>query len=103
MSQKKKVVSVVRVDPSRRRVVGLLRVSTDQQDVQRQRTDVGRVILSHNLDAIRTVAAVDVSGRTVMSDPQFQQIFRDLERPDVAGIAISALDRLFRPDGPNGC
>lgn len=83
---------------TKRKVIALLRVSTDKQDVARQRTDVGRVIASHGLEVIRTEEVGGVSGRHVQQDPQFQGIFRDLKRADVAGVAISALDRLFRPD-----
>jgi DNA invertase Pin-like site-specific DNA recombinase len=79
-------------------VIGLLRVSTDAQDLARQRTDVARVLASHSLDAARTIELDGVSGRRVQSDPQFQALVRDLARPDIAGVAISALDRLFRPD-----
>jgi DNA invertase Pin-like site-specific DNA recombinase len=81
-----------------KRVIGLLRVSTDAQDLARQRMDVQRVIASHGLQLIRTEEAGGVSGRHVQQDPQFQSIFKDLRRADVAGIAVSALDRLFRPD-----
>jgi Resolvase, N terminal domain len=79
-------------------VIALLRVSTDTQDLARQRADLKRVIASHDLQLIRTEEVGGVSGRHVQQDPQFQGIFRDLERADVAGVAISALDRLFRLD-----
>jgi DNA invertase Pin-like site-specific DNA recombinase len=79
------------------KVISLLRVSTDGQDVSRQRTDVRRVIDAFKLDCLRTEEVVDVSGRHVMADPQFQRVFRDLERSDVGGVVVSALDRLFRP------
>jgi hypothetical protein len=82
----------------KRRVISLLRVSTDAQDLARQRTDVARVIVSHGLEAVRTIELDGVSGRRVQGDPQFQTLVRDLARPDVAGAAVSALDRLFRPD-----
>ena len=81
-----------------RRVIVLHRVSTSAQDLQRQRTDTTRVVQSHGLTAIRTLELSDVSGRHVLDDPQVKGILRDLERPDVAGVVISALDRLFRPD-----
>jgi DNA invertase Pin-like site-specific DNA recombinase len=81
-----------------KKIISLLRVSTDLQDLSRQRTDVRRVIAAHGLDVLRTVEVDGVSGRHVQQDPQFQAIFRDLQRADVAGVAISALDRLFRPE-----
>jgi DNA invertase Pin-like site-specific DNA recombinase len=82
----------------KRKVINLLRVSTDAQDLARQRTDVRLVATAHGLEVLRTLEVDGVSGRHVQQDPQFQAIFRDLQRPDVAGVSISALDRLFRPE-----
>jgi len=86
------------MNDKKRRVISLLRVCTDQQDLARQRTGVARVIASHGLEAVRVIELDGVSGRHVQADPQFKTLVRDLERPDVAGVAVSALDRLFRPD-----
>jgi DNA invertase Pin-like site-specific DNA recombinase len=83
---------------TKRKVIGLLRVSTDAQDTQRQRTDVQRVVAAHGLDVVRIAELDGVSGRYVQQDPQFQAIVRDLAKPDITGVAVSALDRLFRPD-----
>jgi DNA invertase Pin-like site-specific DNA recombinase len=33
-----------------------------------------------------------------LNDPDMQQVLRDLERADVSGVCVSALDRLFRPN-----
>lgn len=82
----------------KRRVIGLLRVSTNAQDLERQKVDVQRVIASYDLELVRTEEVDGVSGREVYEDAQFQTIFRDLRRTDITGVAISALDRLFRPE-----
>lgn len=82
----------------KRRVIGLLRVSTNAQDLERQKVDVQRVVASYDLDLVRSEEVDGVSGRHVQQDPQFQKVFRDLKRADIAGVAVSALDRLFRPD-----
>jgi DNA invertase Pin-like site-specific DNA recombinase len=82
----------------KRRVISLLRVSTDAQDLARQRTDVARVIAAYGLEVVRTIELDGVSGRKVQADPQFRQLCADLRRIDITGVCISALDRLFRPD-----
>jgi len=79
-------------------VIVVIRVSTDAQDTQRQFTDTQRVIQAHNLRVARTIELEGVSGRHVMDDPQIKAMLRDLQRPDVLGICVSALDRLFRLD-----
>jgi DNA invertase Pin-like site-specific DNA recombinase len=81
-----------------KRVIGLLRVSGDRQDVERQRRDLARLKETHNLTFIRILELEDVSGRTVLENADVQQALRDLKRPDVHGFAVAALDRLFRPD-----
>jgi site-specific DNA recombinase len=81
-----------------RTVVGLLRVSTDHQEMDRQQTDLERVKRAHGLDLIRTIPLKDVSGRTVLDNIEVQRMLADLKRPDITGVAVSALDRLFRPE-----
>lgn len=78
-------------------VICLLRVSTDQQDCQRQRADMSRLKAKFGLEFCRTLELQGVSGTATLEDSQVQQILKDLELPNVDGIALSALDRLFRP------
>src|SRR4051812_47756620 len=80
------------------KVISFLRVSTDAQDTARQKADVARVIAANNLEVLRTLELVDVSGCKVINNRDVQTVLRDLKSPDIAGIAISALDRLFRPN-----
>jgi DNA invertase Pin-like site-specific DNA recombinase len=81
----------------KKRVIGLLRVSTDSQDVARQRADLTRVRKKYDLEIIRTLELVGVSGTATLTNEEVQRVLADLERPDVDGISISAIDRLFRP------
>jgi DNA invertase Pin-like site-specific DNA recombinase len=89
--------------PNHGAVISLLRVSKEEQarlgrgGIERQREDNKRTIQRLGLPMEREVEVVDVSGTDVERDPQFQRIFRDLKRPDIAGVVISSLDRLFRP------
>jgi hypothetical protein len=80
-----------------RRVIAVLRASSDSQDVRRQHGDIARVARAHNLEVIRTLELVGVSGTAVLDNSQIQHVLADLERPEVDGVALSALDRLFRP------
>ena len=81
-----------------KRAIAILRVSTDQQDVERQKADIERVQHAHSLTITRTLELEGVSGRKVQSNRDVQRGLADLKRPDVAGVAVSALDRLFRLD-----
>jgi DNA invertase Pin-like site-specific DNA recombinase len=82
---------------TKKNVISLLRVSSDQQDVRRQRDDIKRVKAKYDLAIIRTLELVDVSGTTVLSNEQVQRVLADLADPNVDGIAVSSVDRLFRP------
>jgi DNA invertase Pin-like site-specific DNA recombinase len=77
--------------------IALLRVSTDKQDVARQRSDIERVKRTYQLDIARTLELVGVSGTATLDHAGVQRVLADLGQPDVGGIAISSLDRLFRP------
>src|SRR4030095_13377614 len=52
----------------------------------------------HGLELVRTVVAIDVSGRHTADDPQFKQLFADLRNSDVAGVVVAEQSRIFRPE-----
>jgi DNA invertase Pin-like site-specific DNA recombinase len=79
-----------------KRVIEVLRISTDAQDLQRQRDDLERNRAAHGLTVARVVELEGVSGRKVLGNAEMQLVLRDLKDPAIAGISISALDRLFR-------
>jgi DNA invertase Pin-like site-specific DNA recombinase len=79
-----------------RKVIELKRVSTDAQDVARQDADLERNRIAFGLTVERTVPLEGVSGRKVRKHDEMKQILADLKRPDIAGVSMSALDRLFR-------
>lgn len=81
-----------------KRAISILRVSTDSQDNQRQKADVERVVRAHGLVVDRVVELDGVSGRKVRENADIQKVLADLKRRDIDGVAISALDRLFRLD-----
>jgi len=80
-----------------RNCIELLRVSSNKQDVARQRRDLEQVKKRFNLNAIRTLELHGVSGTAVLDNDQVQQVLRDLEDPSIEGMACSSLDRIFRP------
>lgn len=78
------------------KVIEVLRISTDAQDLQRQRDDLERNRAAHHLTVARTVELTGVSGRKVGKNDEMNRVLSDLKDPGVDGISISALDRLFR-------
>jgi DNA invertase Pin-like site-specific DNA recombinase len=83
---------------SQKNVINVLRVSTDMQDMQRQRVENERVVQSYGLNVVRTIEVEAVSGRSVRTDPRFAEVFRDLSKGGIDGVVINAIDRLVRPD-----
>jgi DNA invertase Pin-like site-specific DNA recombinase len=75
----------------------LIRVSTDKQDMKRQRADIERIKQKYGAEIVRVIPLEGVSGTATLDDEQVQQILRELENPDIDGLGLSALDRLFRP------
>jgi DNA invertase Pin-like site-specific DNA recombinase len=80
-----------------RRAIAILRVSTDQQDVERQRRDVAAGTRAHNLEIVRTVELSDLSGTKVLTHDEVRRVLADLSRADIHGVIVSAIDRLIRP------
>jgi site-specific DNA recombinase len=81
-----------------KQVIAILRVSTDQQDTERQKADIKRIEQAHGLTIDRVVPLDGVSGRKVREHRDVQRVLADLNRRDICGVAVSALDRLFRLD-----
>lgn len=80
-----------------KQAIALLRVSTDAQDVARQRTDVKKVQSKFDINVNSATELHGVSGTATLNHTQVQQILTDLARPDIDGLIVSSLDRLFRP------
>ena len=81
----------------KKRALGLIRVSTNKQDIARQRTDIEKLMKWYDLDIIRTLELVRVSGTATLDDKQVLQVLREVEQSGVDGLAASAVDRLARP------
>src|SRR5215831_2640447 len=83
---------------SRPRAIGLLRTSSDQSDVGRQKIDIEDLEREFNLDMIRTLEIAGLSGTQTLNDADVQKILQEMSDPSVNGLALSAVDRLFRPE-----
>ena len=60
----------------------------DKHGIPRQRTACQNAERHHDLEVIREVVVIDVSGKNVMDDPQFKGIFADLVSGAADGITI---------------
>jgi DNA invertase Pin-like site-specific DNA recombinase len=83
-----------------RRAIAILRVSSDHQDVERQRRDVASAARVHGLEITRTLELPGLSGTKMLTNAEVRRVLADLARPDIAGVVVSAIDRLVRPDMP---
>lgn len=96
------------LNPSnKRRVVGLIRVSTSDQarddrgGIPRQRSILERTIAQKNLDCIRIYEISDVSGTQVLANSDIQEILQLVATGVATGLVVADLDRLFRPENPS--
>lgn len=92
-----------------RNVLSMVRVSgkaqIDKTGIPRQLADIAAICgdPSHNL----TVAEGDeyrfpaLSGADVEKNPKFRQMLSRLEEPNIAGIVVADISRLFRPEFPD--
>jgi DNA invertase Pin-like site-specific DNA recombinase len=86
--------------------VGLARVSSASQaeegrsGLARQHTVIKTTVERKALDCLRVYELTDVSGTTVLQNPQIQEILGLIKSGIVQGLVVADLDRLFRPDCP---
>src|SRR5215470_2535691 len=80
----------------KKRVIQLIRVSTDKQDVARQYTENARLTQKHTLDIVETIEFFGVSGKDMPNHTDMKRIEAALRRPDVDGLLCNSIDRLGR-------
>jgi len=79
-------------------IIFLIRVSGDRQDVARQRTDMERLRKKFpGINIVRILELQGVSGTATLDDKQVREVLESLKLPEIDGIGLSSLDRLFRP------
>jgi DNA invertase Pin-like site-specific DNA recombinase len=52
----------------------------------------------HGVKIRREIVVVDVSGRHVKDDPQFQELFEELKDPTLSGVLVPEQSRIVRPE-----
>lgn len=88
---------------SRKAVVGIVRVSTEEQAAQdraglpRQRDAIARVANANGLEIIEVVELAGVSGTITGKHPEILRVLQMVKQKAIAGIVLADLDRLFRP------
>jgi DNA invertase Pin-like site-specific DNA recombinase len=86
----------------KRKVIGLLRVSTEAQarpereGLPAQRRVCEQVAKAHGLEIADWVEFQGLSGAAVLQDTRFRELLARLKRSDIAGIVVADFDRLFR-------
>lgn len=76
-------------------VVTLVRVSTEEQDLERQRQKVKTILLKFNLGQLREFE-LKVSGTVVEKTTEYREMLTLLQRRDVVGLVVPSIDRWFR-------
>ena len=91
---------------NRKPVVGIVRVSTDEQagddraGLPRQKDAIDRVVANYGLDEVERVELAGISGTVTNEMPEIHRILGMVRRREIAGIVLADLDRLFRLKRP---
>ena len=86
----------------RKKVVGLVRVSTDQQagddraGLPRQRNEIAKIAEQYDLDVIEIIEFAGVSGTLTREMPETHRMLRMVRQRQISGIVVADLDRLVR-------
>jgi DNA invertase Pin-like site-specific DNA recombinase len=85
------------MNPTPKKALALLRVSSNHSDVARQRNDIEKLKKWFGFEVVRTLELTGVSGTVTLTNAQVQQLLREVEQPGIDGLAASAVDRVARP------
>ena len=80
---------------SSRKVVCLIRVSTEEQELEKQEYSVEMILREHNLEQLALIQ-LKVSGTVVEKTKEYREAMVLLQRPDVIGLVVPSIDRWFR-------
>lgn len=87
-----------------KKVIELIRVSTESQaaedraGIPAQREINRRTAQAYGLHIVRTFEIVDVSGASVLSSPEMQELLRLIKDPELCGVITKEFSRLMRPE-----
>src|SRR6266481_7484207 len=76
-------------------VVTLVRVSTEEQDLERLRRKKKTLLLKYDLEELQEFE-LKVSGTVVEKTSEYRAMLKLLRRRDVAGLLVPSIDRWFR-------
>jgi DNA invertase Pin-like site-specific DNA recombinase len=88
----------------RKRVIELIRVSTESQagqdraGIPAQKEANRQTAIRYELDIISTIEISDVSGAAVLRSPEMQNLLRLIESAEVHGVVAKEFSRLMRPE-----
>jgi DNA invertase Pin-like site-specific DNA recombinase len=85
------------------KVLALMRASTKEQDLERQKSDIDFHVARFAEDGIEveiveTFELHGISGAIAQATPEFKRMLTRLQDPTISGILISQLDRFLRPE-----
>jgi hypothetical protein len=92
------------VDSKMKRVLELIRVSTEAQaggdraSIPAQRAVNRRTCAQFGLEIARSIEISDVSGASVLLAPEIQQLLVLMQSPDIDGVVTREFSRLMRPE-----
>ncbi|HEY2123514.1 MAG TPA: recombinase family protein [Chthoniobacterales bacterium] len=87
-----------------KRVIELIRVSTqlqageDRAGIPAQKEINRRTARNFDLEIVRTIEIVDVSGAWVLACPEMQELLRSIAAPGIEGVVTKEFSRLIRPE-----
>src|SRR5260370_41058531 len=88
----------------KKRVIELIRVSTegqardDRASIPAQRSINRRTAEVHNLEIVKSIELVNVSGAAVLRTPEMQSLLKLIEDPEIDGVVVREFSRVMRPD-----
>jgi len=85
----------------RKKVLILQRVSTTQQKIEQQEFATQEICEQFSLEPAKVYSFPGESGMIVQETPEFKDMMKALEQPDIAGLVVMHPDRMFRPEYPD--
>lgn len=95
------------MNTQRKKVIGLVRVSTDQQagddraGLPRQRYEIAKIAEQYDLEVLETIEFAGVSGTLTREMPETHRMLRMVRQRLISGIVVADLDRLVRAKYPS--
>lgn len=86
------------------KAIGLVRVSTvsqagdDRAGIAAQRYAIDKMARSQGIDVVDVVQLVDVPGSEILHAPEFQELLRRIESPEIGYLLVKEVSRLLRPE-----